>query len=197
MIAHGSRAAQAALPQVDSAAHVYAMPDAPASLAQTANPGAVPAAAANLAGAAGCTCFKLRSLSRRVTQLYDQTLAPAGLKVTQYSLLAHARRRPGLAAPGVGELSRALFTDRTTLTRNLKPLIDCGLVELGHGNDARSKAVKVTAAGEAAFQAARPLWRQAQDRLRAAVGAPQVAALHLLIDRLLPHLPGSDGAVDA
>ena len=197
MIAHGSQAAQVALPQVDSAAHFCAMPDATANLASAVSPGAVPATAATLAGSAGCTCFKLRSLSRRVTQLYDQTLAPAGLKVTQYSLLAHARRRPGLAAPGVGELSRALFTDRTTLTRNLKPLIDCGLVELGHGNDARSKAVKVTAAGEAAFQAARPLWRQAQDRMRTAVGAPQVAALHLLIDRLLPQLAGSDGAADA
>ena len=41
----------------------------------------------------GCTCFRLRSLTRRVTQLYDQVLAPSGLTVTQYSLLAHARRR--------------------------------------------------------------------------------------------------------
>lgn len=181
MMTRGPQRAQAAKP------HAYADADS-SGLSE---------AVANLAAGAGCTCFKLRSLSRRVTQLYDQTLAPAGLKVTQYSLLALARRPLGQAAPGVAELSRALFTDRTTLTRNLRPLVDRGLVELGHGNDARSKAVKVTAAGETAFQAARPLWRQAQDRILTTVGAQEVAALHLLIDRLLPQLPGSDGAADA
>ncbi len=181
MITLGGKAAQPGVPHTDAVADANEVPDA----------------VAKLASGAGCTCFKLRSLSRRVTQLYDQTLAPAGLKVTQYSLLARARRPAGHTAPGVGELSRALFTDRTTLTRNLRPLVDRGLVELGHGNDARSKAVKVTAAGEVAFQAARPLWRQAQDRVRATLGAQQVAALHTLIDGLLPLLPGPDDAVDA
>ena len=81
---------------------------------------------ANLAAAAtlssGCTCFKLRSLSRRVTQLYDQTLSPSGLKVTQYSVIAHARRKDGSAGPTVSDLAGALFTDRTTLTRRRKAL---------------------------------------------------------------------------
>ena len=137
------------------------------------------------ASGAGCTCFKLRSLARRVTQLYDQTLAPAALKVTQYSLLAHVRRQ---TAPTLSELAQALFTDRTTLTRNLKPLVERGLVEIGHGADARSKAVTITRRGEALFQAARPLWRKAQLRLRGAAGDAQVEALHGLVDAVLPLL---------
>lgn len=145
-------------------------------------------APAGTASGAGCTCFKLRSLARRVTQLYDQTLAPAGLKVTQYSLLAHVRRRAPRAAPTVSELAQALFTDRTTLTRNLKPLVERGLVEIAHGADARSKAVTITMRGEAAFQAARPLWKQAQLRLRGVAGAAQVEALHGLVDAVLPQL---------
>src|SRR6202007_560520 len=107
-----------------------------------------------------CTCFRLRSLTRRVTQLYDQALAPSGLTVTQYSLLAHALA-PG-AAPTVSALAPQLFTDRTPLTRNLKPLADAGLIKLGDGADARSKAVLVTAKGRSALRAARPLWKQAQ-----------------------------------
>jgi DNA-binding MarR family transcriptional regulator len=130
-----------------------------------------------------CTCFKLRSLSRRVTQLYDQALAPSGLTVTQYSLLAHALRQD--AAPTVSELAQRLFTDRTTLTRNLKPLADAGLVKVGDGADARSKAVLVTAQGRRAFQAARPLWKEAQARLRARAGDRRLAALHGLIEELL------------
>jgi len=130
-----------------------------------------------------CTCFRLRSLTRRVTRLYDQVLAPSGLTVTQYSLLAHALRQD--AAPTVSELAQQLFTERTTLTRNLKPLADAGLVEVGDGADARSKAVRVTARGRSAFQAARPLWKEAQARLRAQAGGARLAALHGLIEELL------------
>ena len=130
-----------------------------------------------------CTCFRLRSLTRRVTQLYDQALAPSGLTVTQYSLLAHALRQG--AAPTLSELAQQLFTDRTTLTRNLKPLADAGLLKVGDGADARSKAVLVTAKGRSALRAARPLWQEAQARLRAQAGDRRLAALHGLIDELL------------
>ena len=130
-----------------------------------------------------CTCFRLRSLTRRVTQLYDRALAPSGLTVTQYSVLAHALRQG--AAPTLSELAQLLYTDRTTLTRNLKPLADAGLVKVGDGADARSKAVRVTAKGRSAFQAARPLWKEAQARLRAQAGDRRLAALHGLIEELL------------
>src|SRR3989442_2749730 len=130
-----------------------------------------------------CTCFRLRSLTRRVTQLYDQALAPSGLTVTQYSLLAHALREG--AAPTLSELAQLLYTDRTTLTRNLKPLADAGLIKVGDGADARSKAVLVTAKGRSALQAARPLWKAAQARLRAQAGDRRLAALHGLIEELL------------
>jgi DNA-binding MarR family transcriptional regulator len=130
-----------------------------------------------------CTCFRLRSLTRRVTRLYDQVLAPSGLTVTQYSVLAHALRQD--AAPTVSELAQQLFTDRTTLTRNLKPLAAAGLVKVGAGADARSKAVRVTAKGRSAFRAARPLWKEAQARLRAQAGGARLAALHGLIEELL------------
>ena len=139
-----------------------------------------------------CTCFKLRSLTRRVTQLYDQTLAPSGLKVTQYSLLANARRRPGQPAPTLSELAQKLFTDRTTLTRNLKPLADAGFVDVISGADARSKAVVVTAAGEAALLAARPLWKAAQLRLRELAGTERVEELHDMVDAMLPQLDAPD-----
>ena len=144
----------------------------------------------------GCTCFKLRSLTRRVTQLYDQVLAPSGLTVTQYSLIAHARRRDDSRPPTVSELAREIFTDRTTLTRNLKPLAKAGLIRVGSGADARSKAVIVTAKGEGAYQAARPLWKAAQGLLRDRAGETHLAALHALIDTVLPQLGEPNAAAD-
>ena len=136
----------------------------------------------------GCTCFRLRSLSRVVTQIYDRALAPSGLKVTQYSLIAHARRPRGSSAPSVSELAQALYTDRTTLTRNLKPLQESGLIEVGAGADSRSRAVCVTTKGEAAYQEARALWRAAQDRMQRVCGAEKIAQLHALAEELLPVL---------
>ena len=40
----------------------------------------------------GCTCARLRKLSRRVTRIYDAHLAPQAIKVTQFSLLVNAAR---------------------------------------------------------------------------------------------------------
>ena len=132
-----------------------------------------------------CTCFKVRSLSRRITQLYDETIAPSGLRSTQFSLLANARRPRGGAAPSVTELADAMFMDRTTLTRNLRPLADAGLVAIQSGSDARSKAVVVTEAGEQAFLRARELWKLAQKRVRKIGGLETVEQMESLINGLL------------
>lgn len=156
----------------------------------------IQAGAPGVPRAPGCTCFKLRSLARRVTQLYDQALASAGLTVTQYSLIANARRRAQDAPPAVGELAQALITDRTTLTRNLKPLIEAGYLELGAGVDGRSKAVIVTERGEAAYRAARPLWKQAQSDMETRAGTRRVADIHALVDGILPLLGPIDDRLD-
>src|SRR4051812_39261828 len=76
---------------------------------------------------AGCTCMRLRRASRRITQIYDELLAPAGLTVTQFGLLANLRA----CALSIGALASRLGMDPTTLTRNLRPLQARGLAEIG------------------------------------------------------------------
>lgn len=139
-----------------------------------------------------CTAFRVRSLSRRITQLYDDTLAPSGLRSTQFSLLAHVRRTRAEQGPSVTELADRLRMDRTTLTRNLRPLLAAGLVSLQSGADARRKAVVITPAGEAAFCEARELWKHAQQRVRTLGGASTIAQLERLIDSLLPRFEASE-----
>ncbi|MEO7494051.1 MAG: MarR family transcriptional regulator, partial [Massilia sp.] len=92
-----------------------------------------------------CTCFKLRKLTRAMSRIYDRHLAEVGLKITQYSVLANMAR----AALPVAELAERLGTERTTLTRNLKPLTDAGWARLVTGADARQKVVTITDAGRA------------------------------------------------
>ena len=116
---------------------------------------------------ANCTCFGLRKAARAVTQMYDQALKPSGLRGTQFSLLVAARR----AGPrGIGELAELLVMDRTTLTRNLKPLLDQGLLERIEGADRRRRAVAITARGRAALARAFPYWREAQASLAGSLG---------------------------
>ena len=132
-----------------------------------------------------CTCDRLRKLTRRITQHYDTRLAPAGLRVTQYSLLAHLVHG---GPTTMSALARLMEMDRTTLTRSLKPLADAGFVEIEPGADARSRIVSVTARGRAARSNARELWRRAQDEIDRALGFEQVTALHAALEGSLARL---------
>lgn len=136
----------------------------------------------------GCSCFRIRRLARRVTQLYDRVLAPSGLRVTQFSLLSHLLKHGAL---GMGPLAHALDMDRTTLTRNLKPLVDAGLVALAtSAHDARQREIRLTKAGQKRFDEAKALWRRAQDEFNRTLGDAQVASLHHLVDGLMTTLNG-------
>ena len=141
----------------------------------------------------GCTNFRLRQLMRRVSHHYDLEMAKAGLKTTQYSLLSHVVKLGPLRP---GELAQAMKMSASTLTRNLKPLIDAGWVELAAGSDARSRSVRITAAGSAKREEALQCWKVAQESLNEVLGAGRVLALHQLINEsmalLSPVEPGAD-----
>ncbi len=143
--------------------------------------------AATTAPPRGCTCAKLRRLSRRVTAVYDRELAAAGLRVTQYSMLGVMQREAGAAGMPLTLLAERLDMDRTTLTRNLKPLIAQGWAELAASEaDARVRLARVTAAGAAAWQAARPHWKRAQLEVNRTLGDDTVERLHQWLDEVTP-----------
>lgn len=141
--------------------------------------------AANPASRSRCTCFVLRKLTRRVTQAYDRVLADAGLTITQYSLLAHLDRQPGLSISALAEL---MGMDRTTLVRTLRLVVDAGWARHGMRRAGHASEMTLTAAGEARLRAAKPLWRRAQGELDALLGAGRVSALHSIADESLAAL---------
>jgi DNA-binding MarR family transcriptional regulator len=132
----------------------------------------------------GCTCFKLRKLTRTMSRLYDQHLATVGLKTTQYSVLTNVARE---ALP-VAELAERLGTERTTLTRNLKPLIEAEWVVLMPGADSRQRIVTITGAGRAKVKAAYVAWRAAQTEFEQLIGVDAVRALHVQLDTTLTRI---------
>jgi DNA-binding MarR family transcriptional regulator len=132
----------------------------------------------------GCTCFKLRKLTRAMSRLYDQRMASVGLKTTQYSLLANAARAPR----PVAELADILGMERTTLTRNLKPLLDAGWVVLMPGADSRQRIVTITDEGRAKVKQAYIIWRAAQTEFETLMGRDAVRALHQQLETTMTHL---------
>jgi DNA-binding MarR family transcriptional regulator len=110
-----------------------------------------------------CLCNALREATRAVSRLYDEELRGVGLRTTQYSLL---RRLSSAGEVRQRDLGGLTSLDETTLTRNLRPLIGAGWVAIRPGEDRREKLVRLTDAGAAKLQEARPAWERAQERLR-------------------------------
>jgi len=124
---------------------------------------------------AGCNCLALRQAARHITQVYDEFLAPSGLRATQYSILARLKRRGPMT---INALAAELVMDRTTLGRNIRPLQRDGLIATATGkSDRRSRELRLTRAGMARVDAASESWRQAQARFESAFGSKRAQAL--------------------
>ena len=103
-----------------------------------------------------CNCLALRQAARHVTQFYDQFLARAGLRATQFSILARLQR---LGAMTISALAADLVMDRTTLGRNLQPLEREGLVVVVTGDtDRRSREIRLTDTGAERLRTAIEGW---------------------------------------
>lgn len=130
-----------------------------------------------------CSCAGLRKATRHLTQHYDQRLAPTGLNIGQYALLANLARR-GPIAPGA--FAALMAMDRTTMGRNLQPLEREGLVAVAvDPADRRGRLVSLTAQGQARVAQARPLWSDAQAAFEHRFGADRAEALRALLAGLL------------
>jgi DNA-binding MarR family transcriptional regulator len=121
-----------------------------------------------------CACGRLRRATRALTQLYDDLMAPSGLRITQFSLLVRLAR-DGTAR--MSDLADALLLDRTALSRTLDPLLERGLVSIVSGHDARTREVSLTRAGAKALRAAQPHWKRAQIQVANKLGSDRLEAL--------------------
>ena len=109
-----------------------------------------------------CVCYNLRRASRTITRLYDEFLKPSGIQATQLTILLGTKI---LQPVTLKRLSKASMMDRTTISRNLKPLEKKRLVRVVPGRDRRQRIVTLTDAGEKMLMKAYPLWKHAQNKM--------------------------------
>jgi DNA-binding MarR family transcriptional regulator len=129
-----------------------------------------------------CNCSALRQAARHVTRLYDDALAPTGLGVNQFSILA----RLGHVGPStIQDLARLLVMDRSTLGHLLRPLEKRGLTRLRVSEeDGRGRVAALTPAGRAAVARGRPLWARAQRRFASAFGEKGAVDLRTVLKKV-------------
>jgi DNA-binding MarR family transcriptional regulator len=129
-----------------------------------------------------CACLKVRTASRAVTRFYDDAFRPIGLRATQLTVLVAVTFGEAVS---IAWLSRLLGMDRSTLTRNLRPLEQKGLVALGPEGHHRSRTLSVTSKGEQLVHKALPLWEKTQEKLREELKKPHWMNLHAELDHLI------------
>src|SRR5690606_23397414 len=114
---------------------------------------------------------------------YDKALKPAGLKITQFTLLIAVEEG---SAKSLTALADMLALERSSLVRNVKLLEDEGLIEATPSGEGRSLGLKLTKAGRKKLTQALPLWREAQTHVESTLGqnwATVKKSLHQLIQK--------------
>jgi DNA-binding MarR family transcriptional regulator len=106
-----------------------------------------------------CVCSVLRRASRAVTQHYEAQFRGSGLRATQFTILARLTQTEPLA---ISHLANALGVERTTLTRNLRPLERRNLIAISGD---RARLVSITSTGETLALKTLPRWRQAEENV--------------------------------
>ena len=114
-----------------------------------------------------CACANLRRAARIVTQRYDRSLQPAGIKATQFTLLQALVIAGNISQ---GKLGEVLGLDSTTLTRTLALLRKKGWIQTRPGQDRREVRLSLTAEGKRKYQSALRYWQSAQKQLQTALG---------------------------
>jgi len=125
-----------------------------------------------------CHCTNMRRASRALSHLYDVFLKPSGLNVAQYALLNHLKRYSPI---NMSDLSRVIRLERTTLLRNLKPLIAQRLVTIDLPEHEKAKIVHLSPQGYEMLAMALPLWQEAQKSIAEHISKEELQTfLHVL-----------------
>uniref|UniRef100_UPI003F498FCB MarR family winged helix-turn-helix transcriptional regulator n=1 Tax=Cupriavidus yeoncheonensis TaxID=1462994 RepID=UPI003F498FCB len=115
-----------------------------------------------------CLLTRIRQISRVLTAIYDDALRPFGINAPQFTLLVMIQE---LGPIGRAALGRRNHHDRSTLTRNLQPLLAQGWIAEGTPDeDGRTRPLAVTKLGQTLLRNAAPAWASAQATTRTLLG---------------------------
>ncbi len=131
-----------------------------------------------------CMNLNMRKANRVLNSIYDRHLQSCGLKGGQFSMLKIISSRKKTTN---SELQDVMLIDQTTLSRNLKPLIRDGYIEVTQGEDLRMKILSLSSEGEELYLRANKCWQNAQKEVKKRLGAESAEQV-IEISRLVASL---------
>ncbi len=124
----------------------------------------------------------MRKSARKITQFYENSLREAGIKPTQFSILA------ALANTGpihLTQLADRLVLERTSLTRNLNVLERNTWIDIQPGEeDSRQRVVSLTRNGYKQLDHAIPYWQKAQKAIAKDMGQETITGLRRTLNEM-------------
>lgn len=128
-----------------------------------------------------CHCITMRRATNAITEFYDKALEKVGITTSQYSLLVNLGR---LTEASTSDLAEYVNLERSTLVRNLKPLIEKGYIVDLAKDGARNHRYTLSEEGHKLLQKGMPIWEQAQAEIKAYLGEENIDLFMSLLHKL-------------
>lgn len=129
-----------------------------------------------------CSCNMMRKSARKITQFYENNLREAGIKPTQFSILATLANTGPIQ---LTQLADRLVLERTSLTRNLNVLERNTWIDIQPGEeDSRQRVVSLTRNGYKQLDCAIPYWQKAQKAIAKDMGQETITGLRKTLDEM-------------
>ena len=128
-----------------------------------------------------CHCTNMRQISRKVTNIYDEFLKPSNLNVTQYSLLSNLKRVQPIK---MNDFSKVVKLDRTTLVRNLKPLINLSLIEIKSIDKSKAQLLELSQKGIELQNEGYKYWQKAQEYIEQTINHAELEIFYTIVKKM-------------
>jgi len=133
-----------------------------------------------------CLNGKLRKLHRIINAAYMSNLKPFGLRGSMLSILFIIGKRPGVNQKTIADI---LILDQSTMSRDLKKLINKGWVDFEKGGaDARNKQLQLTSAGINLLEEVTPVWERMHHTVEEILGKHNIQQIDLITAAIHKHV---------
>jgi len=125
-----------------------------------------------------CINAKLRKLHRLLNNAYQSKINPFGLRGSMLSILFIIGKRKDINQKTIAD---ALVLDQSTMSRDLKKLVEKGWVKISKGEDARSSQLSLTKEGYQLLEEIAPIWETLHHRVEATLGTFNIQQIDQII----------------
>jgi len=123
---------------------------------------------------ATCVNLNLKKANRKINLIYDRYLVKADITANQFSILSYIDFFTPIS---INELAFHMLMERSTLSKNLDPLILKKLVKKEPGKDKRKKMILITKVGLTVLNESIRYWKLAQKEIYETFGKHEVRDL--------------------